>query len=207
MNAAKPVLIGRFLSPYVRRVAVTLNLYGVVFEHRAISAVDDEAERERVNPVGRVPALVLPSGETLIDSAAIIDHLDEQAGADKALTPQAGEPRRQVMRRLALTTGAIDRAMAANAERRRPPEQTSPDRLNRLLRQAVQGFQALEDEFPDARFFGGEALDQSDLTAAVGFSFVNHIFPGTLPHKQFPRVAKMTGFCEKTPKFMAVRID
>jgi len=139
-----PVLLGRFLSPYVRRVAVTLNHFGMAFERSIISAVGDEQARERANPVGRVPALILASGETLIDSAAILDYLDELAGSDRAIIPPKGEARRAALRQIALATGAIDRAMAANAERRRPELQHDPLRQERLLRQARQGFDALE---------------------------------------------------------------
>ena len=73
MSEQLPCLVGRLLSPYVRRIAVTLNYYQMPFERLVLSAIDDEVERERINPVGRVPALILSDVETLIDSAAILD--------------------------------------------------------------------------------------------------------------------------------------
>ena len=77
MNLTVPLLFGKFLSPYVRRVGVSLNILGIAFERSVISAIDDESKREAVNPVGRVPAMRLESGEILIESAAILDHYDE----------------------------------------------------------------------------------------------------------------------------------
>ena len=74
---ARMLLIGVNRSPLTRRVAITLNIYGVPFEQRALSGFDNRAEVRASNPLGRIPALVLDSGETLIDSNAIIDHLDE----------------------------------------------------------------------------------------------------------------------------------
>ena len=70
------LLIGVNRSPFTRRVAITLNIYGVPFEQHALSGFDNRAEVRASNPLGRIPALVLDSGETLIDSNAIIDHLD-----------------------------------------------------------------------------------------------------------------------------------
>jgi glutathione S-transferase len=194
MTKELPILYGKYLSPYVRRVAVSLNVLGFTFEHRILSAVTDLEEREAVNPVGRVPALRIASGEVLIDSNAILDHFDELAGPDQALVPRSGERRRTALLRLALATGAIDRSMTANGERRRKvPEQ---DRIEGLLRQCRQGFQALEEELGQRMFFDGENLRQVDITTAIGFRFVNHIFPETLAPDQLPSIADLSDRCE-----------
>ena len=71
---------------------VTVNQLGIVYERRIISAVGDEHERERANSVGRVPALILESGENLINCAAILDYLDELVGRNRAFVPPRGEP-------------------------------------------------------------------------------------------------------------------
>jgi glutathione S-transferase len=151
-----PILFGRFLSPYVRRVGISLNILGISFEHSVISAVDDEEKREAVNPVGRVPALQLENGKILIESSAILDHYDEAVGPARALVPISGERRREALQILAVTTGAIDRSMTANAERRRAvPE---PGRIDRLLRQCKQGFELLEQKLKGKDYFDGNSL-------------------------------------------------
>lgn len=202
-----PVLLGRFLSPYVRRVGVTLNHFGMAFERSIISAIGDEQARERANPVGRVPALILASGETLIDSAAILDYLDEFAGSERVLVPPKGEPRRRALRQIALATGAIDRAMAANAERRRPGRQHDPERQARLIRQAKQGFEVLERDLDGRFWFDGAGLGQADITTAIGFTFVNHIFPQTLEAATLPSLATLTECCEVLPAFENAPLD
>ncbi len=53
------LLIGVNRSPFTRRVAITLNIYGVPFEQRALSGFDNRAEVRASNPLGRIPALVL----------------------------------------------------------------------------------------------------------------------------------------------------
>jgi len=204
MSAQLPCLVGRLLSPYVRRIAVTLNLYDMPFERLVLSAIDDEAERERINPVGRVPALILSDEETLVDSAAILDHLDELAGK-QSLVPPSGIARRKALYQLAVTTGAIDRAMTANAERRRTP----PDdqRLTRLLRQCSSGFAAIEDLLVTDNFFGGEKIGQPDVTAVVGLTFVEHIFPGTLSPTELPKLHALAQRVELLPAFSNAQID
>src|SRR5690242_2197933 len=67
------LLIGVNRSPYTRRVAITLKAYGLPFEQRDLSGFGNRADVRAANPLGRIPALVLDDGETLVDSAAIID--------------------------------------------------------------------------------------------------------------------------------------
>lgn len=205
MTLTVPLLFGKFLSPYVRRVGVSLNILGIAFERSVISAIDDESKREAVNPVGRVPAMRLESGEILIESAAILDHYDEIVEPSMALIPASGDSRREALQVLAIATGAIDRSMAANAERRRAAPE--PARLERLLRQCGQGFETLEDKLAGRRYFDGNRLQQTDITCAIGFVFVNHIFPGTLPKADFSAIAALSEYCETLDAFIAARID
>ena len=75
------LLIGVNRSPYTRRVAITLAAHGVPYEQRCVSGFGNRDEVRGHNPLGRIPALVLDDGETLIDSGAIVDHLDERYAA------------------------------------------------------------------------------------------------------------------------------
>src|SRR5471030_371533 len=84
---ALPVLVGQYDSPFVRRVAVTMHHYGMAFERRVLSTFADFDAMLALSPLGKVPALVLPDGETLCDSRAILDFLHGQAGPARALLP------------------------------------------------------------------------------------------------------------------------
>lgn len=115
------LLIGVNRSPYTRRVAITLKIYGMTFEQQPWSGFGNRDEVRAANPLGRIPALVLDGGETLIDSGAIIDHLDEIYGREHALTPAAGADRRAVLKVSALMMGACDKGLQAAYERNHHP--------------------------------------------------------------------------------------
>ncbi len=68
------MLIGMFDSPFVRRVAVSMKLLGLPFEHLTGRSARTSIVSAKFNPVGRVPVLVLDSGEALLESAAILDY-------------------------------------------------------------------------------------------------------------------------------------
>jgi glutathione S-transferase len=124
-------LIGRYDSPYVRRVGVTLHVLEQPFEHIPLSPFSQAAEFRKHAAVGRMPVLILDSGETLIESAAILDHLDELVGPLAALIPPKGPKRRKALQILACATVACDKAIAINYERRRPVERIFHDWMER----------------------------------------------------------------------------
>ena len=81
-------LIGMLDSPYVRRVAISLELYGVDFEHEPLSVFRTFDEFAQINPVVKAPTLVLDDGTVLMDSSLILDYLEALAPADRKLLPQ-----------------------------------------------------------------------------------------------------------------------
>jgi glutathione S-transferase len=66
-------LIGNFLSPYVRRVAVSLNILELPFELEELFVFKEPDVVRRHNPLVRIPVLVLDDGDTLAESGAILD--------------------------------------------------------------------------------------------------------------------------------------
>ena len=110
-------LIGQYDSPFVRRTAIALRLYGLPFEHKPWSTFGDAEQVAAYNPVQRVPTLVLDDGEALIESSAIMDYLDELVGPDKAMIARSGIERRRHLRIMALATGLADKAVSLVYER------------------------------------------------------------------------------------------
>lgn len=72
-------LIGMMDSPYVRRVAVSLELYGVAFESQPLSVFSTFEEFSRINPAVKAPTLVLENGTRLMDSSLILNYFEAQA--------------------------------------------------------------------------------------------------------------------------------
>jgi glutathione S-transferase len=101
------ILVGQYSSPFVRRVGVSLRVLGFEYQHDTRPVFRDFDSVRQTNPVGRIPSLVLDDGEVLIDSAAILDWLDEAVGPARALLPRAGPDRRRALRAIAFATGAI----------------------------------------------------------------------------------------------------
>ena len=169
-------LIGNYMSPFVRRVAISLNALELPFDLQVL-IVSKEPEQVRVyNPVVRIPALVLDDGEVLVDSSAILDALDEMVGPDRALTPASGSNRREVMKITAIALASMEKAMWAVYERRfRPEEKVHQPWIDRNDDQVLGGLRFLDKlalkTGRDGWLAQGTRLSQGDITGAVAYAF------------------------------------
>jgi glutathione S-transferase len=163
------LLIGVNRSPYTRRVAITLKAYGLAYEQRDLSGFGNRADVRAANPLGRIPALLLDDGETLVDSAAIIDHLDEVHGRERALTPAAGADRRAVLKVSALMMGACDKGLHAAYERNHhPPEKVHQPWIEDCMTQMKTALAAVDATVkPGAPYLLLGRLTQADITAFI----------------------------------------
>jgi glutathione S-transferase len=194
------ILVGQYDSPYVRRVAISLRVLGFEYRHDTRSVFADFDDMRKVNPLGRIPSLVLDRGETLIDSAAILDWLDEEVGPERALLPRSGAGRRHALRLIALATGAIDKAGAATYERViRPAAYRFPDWIERCRTQAAGAIQALGAEpWPD-----DAPLDQAHITTACMIRYVRMSDPDLVPAGRYPSLDTLSERCEAAAEFKA----
>jgi glutathione S-transferase len=199
-----PVLYGRHASPFVRRVAVTMRRYGIAYRHVPLVPFGpDKAELAKFNPIARVPALQIGDGEMLIDSAAILDYLDQLAGPDRSLTPAAGPARRRVLTLLAVAHGANEKLVAALYERHfRPREAQHAPWLALCDKQVRDGFSWL-DEACAGPWFTGADLTQADITVAAFWLFGRakrpHFFAGLACRKLDDLAERL----QATPEFQA----
>ncbi len=196
-------LLGRDLSPFVRRVAVSLDLLGIDVERRHLATGADFEEIKRVNPLGRVPALVLDDGEVLVDSQAILDWADQEVGPERALIPLTGPERRAVLKSVSIALGAVEKAVQSFYERKQKAEgRTDPAWVERLNGQAAGGLAALEAALGDQEWLHGR-LTQADITTAVAYDFMTVTGPDIVAEGRFPKLAALTERLNATPPFQA----
>jgi glutathione S-transferase len=199
------ILIGQFDSPFVRRVGIALALYGMPFEHRKWSTFSDAETLAGLNPLRRVPVLVLDDGFVLIESGAILDHLDEAAGPAKALLPREGAARREALKITALATGLADKAVSLLYEHVLRSER-SPVWVERCTAQITGTLDALEAERASrtTRWWAGERMGHQDIAAACALRFLREAHGGLFDAKRHPALAAHGDAAEATAPFQAI---
>jgi glutathione S-transferase len=198
------ILIGQYDSPFVRRVAVAMGLYGMPFEHRPWSVFSDADKVAPFNPLLRVPTLVLDSGETVIESAWILDSLDEQAGPAKALIPGEGPARREALKICALGTGLGDKAVALVYERVLHKEK-SEVWAGRCKTQIEAVLDALESDRASRHgaFWFGDAIGHADIAVACALRFAREAHPDVFAGDRWPMLIAHADRCELMPVFQS----
>ena len=201
-------LVGAFISPFVRRVAVALNALELPFEHEALSVVENRSEISAYNDLIRVPSLVLDDGEVIIDSHQILAEVDRMVGPERALSPRRSDNLRPYGQILAYGTGSLEKFVAAFYEvSRRPPETVWPEWAARCKVQAIGGLMAMEARAPEglgdgAYFFEGR-LTHADIAAVIAYQTGVRTDPGGVSPATLPRLARLTTALGSTPAFAA----
>ncbi len=133
-------------SPYVRRVAVTVTELGLDdrVERITVDFRNDDSDYAEINPLMKVPSLILDDGRALIDSTAICEYLDTLHDGPRLFLP-AGAERVRVMQLQVLVNGIQEAGTASTGERVRRPEHLRwPDYLARQLGKIARGLDRLE---------------------------------------------------------------
>jgi len=196
-------LIGMLDSPFVRRVAITLDLLDVPFEHKALSVFRNFEEFAAINPAVKAPTFVLDDGSILMDSTLIIDYAEALAG--RSLLPAAPPARAQALRAIGPALAACEKtAQIVYEHQLRPSEKRHQPWLDRVQEQLFAALRRLEAE---ADAFDIAALGQAAITAAVTWSFVQLMVPQVVPVTAFPRLAAWAARAEALPVFRRYPID
>jgi glutathione S-transferase len=196
-------LIGMLDSPYVRRVAISLQLLGLRFEHDPVSVFRTFAQFREINPVVKAPTLICDDGEILMDSSLILIYAESLA-KPLTLIPQGRELQR-ALRIIGFGLAACEKAVQIVYEHRvRPPEKLHEPWVARVSGQLQAAFDALEAEIAKRPLATASAdLDQAGITTAVAWYFTRQMLPEQVPLERYPRLAAFSAEMESLPEFMA----
>ena len=196
------ILIGQYDSSFTRRIAIALSLYGMDFEHRPWSVFSDAERLRDVNPLVRVPTLVLDDGDVLVDSHSIIDYLDRRAPQGRALFPTEEPDRHRAMKVAALATGMADKTVALFYEIYMH-DQPSTELMARLTMQIHSALAALELSRTEVSgdWWFGNAIGHADIAVACAFRHLTEALPDVVAPHQYPAVRAHCARLEVMPVF------
>jgi maleylacetoacetate isomerase len=201
-------LYSYFRSSAAYRVRIALNLKGIAYDTISVHLVKDGGHNRRpeyraINPQMRVPALVIDSGEVLIQSPAIIEYLDE-THPDPPFLPKDPVARAKAR--------ALADIVACDIH---PLNNTSPLRyLKRAMHQeqsaidawyhhwVTEGFEALEALLEPGPYSCGSAVTIADIFLVPQ---VNNARRLKVPLDKFPKIVAIEAACLALPAFERAR--
>jgi glutathione S-transferase len=203
-------LIGMLDSPYVRRVAISLHVLGMPFEHRSVSVFRQFDEFEQINPVVKAPTFIDDDGTQLVDSSLILDYIDHKAPPSERLLPEHADARKFALSVIGFALAACEKTVQQVYERElRPTERQHEPWFERVRGQMHAAYRVLEQQVAgcgDGWLCDGR-LTQADITAAVAWRFTQHMLPGVLDSARYPAMAALSARAETLPAFVATPLE
>lgn len=187
-------------SPYVRKVMICAHELQLVDQLELVRSVaamlKPNAALMQVNPLSKIPALVLDDGRTLFDSVVICEYLDSLAGG--ALFPKDGAPRWAALRWHALGDGLLDALILWRNEREREVPLTAL--LGAFELKTRASLQLLESEVEAlvASHFG---IGHLTLVCALGY--LDYRFDSFGWREQAPQLAVWFAQMQQRPSVVA----
>jgi len=198
-------LVGTYLSPFSRRVAASLISRGISYTHEDVNGYLSPEKARALNPVGKVPVLILDDGEAIIDSGAILDHLNEVCRPEQALIPPSGRARRAVLRASAIATTIYEQSTARYFEERRPGGGVLAELIERYRQQTIGGLKALEEASRPAGPIAAGHLNLATISAVVAVDYVRITHADLDPARLAPALSSIVSDLAEKPPFARTR--
>ncbi|UJW82116.1 glutathione S-transferase [Hydrogenophaga sp. SL48] len=197
-------LIGMLDSPYVRRVAISLQLLDLPFEHQSLSVFRGFDEFSRTNPVVKAPTLVCDDGTVLMDSTLILQYAEALAHP-RSLLPTEPAALAQALRATGLALAACEKAVQIVYERGlRPAEKQHEPWVTRVTGQLLAACGGLEAGLNAQTLNVSHAtLGQAEVSTAVAWQFIQQMLPDVVPAERYPLLCSLSQAAEALPEFCA----
>ena len=169
-------LLATLTSPYARKVRIALAEKKIEYTLVEDSPWVPGNAVSEVNPLGKIPVLVLDDGTRVFDSRVIVEYLDAMSPVSR-LIPEPSRQRIAVKRWEALADGICDAAGAIFLERKRPARQQSKEWIARQRAKIDRGIVELAQELSERPWCNGEAYSLADIATGCALGYLDLRFP------------------------------
>lgn len=193
-------LIGSLTSPFVRKVRVVLAEKKIDYEFVLDSPWTAETKVGELNPLGKIPVLVLDDDSTLFDSRVIVEHLDH-AAPNNRLLPNPNRERMQVKRWEALGDGICEAAALAFLEAKRPESERSQGWIDRQREKIIRCMEVVSEDIGDRHWCHGNSFSLADVAIGCALGYLLFRFPDIGWRTQHPNLGRMYDKLLHRPSF------
>jgi glutathione S-transferase len=202
-------LIGMLDSPYVRRVAISMQVMGLPYTHQAVSVFRGYDAFKAINPVVKAPTLITEDGHVLTDSTLILQYLESLVPEERRLVPAEPEARLPVLRLVGLALVASEKAIQIAYERNlRPKDKQHEPWVERVEAQLRAAFDEIEKDLSESPLVWATDSDEAPveldgISIAVAWHFTQRMLPGLIAPEDYPLQAAWSALAEEQEAFQA----
>lgn len=200
-------LIGSTTSPYARKVRIVLAEKKLDYQF-VLEDVWASDEIQKVNPLGKVPALVMEGGQdsitgSMFDSRVIVEYLDTLSPVGK-LIPEKGRERAEVRTWEALADGILDAGILVRLEKTwsgRSEAQRSAAWVERQMSKVHAGLAAMDQALADKSWCAGSHFTLADIAVGCCLGWLSFRFPELGWQEQHANLARHLDKLSQRPSF------
>jgi glutathione S-transferase len=182
-------LIGSHASPFTRKVRIVFAEKKIDFDFEIDDPWKADAQAAKLNPLGKVPVLVLDDGRALFDSRVIVAFLDNASPLARLL-PAENRERTEVRRWEALADGVLDAGILARHENRREAKLRSESWIRRQMGKVEAGLAAMDAELGDRAWCVGNGYTLADIALGVCLGWLEFRHPKLDWKEKRPNLAR-----------------
>jgi glutathione S-transferase len=193
-------LIGSLTSPYVRKARVVLAEKKIEYDFELDSPWNADSGVPNVNPLGKIPVLILDDETVLFDSRVIVEYLDNVTPNNK-LMPVPNRERILVKRWEALADGICDAAATAFLEAKRPAKQQDKTWIERQRSKIASSLEFMAEELGDNAHCMGTHFSLADAAVGSALGYLVFRFADINWQEAHPNLSKLYDKLMQRPSF------
>ena len=194
-------LIGSNTSPYVRKVRVVLAEKRIDYQYELEDVWSPDSRIAQMNPLSKVPVLVMDDGGVVYDSAVLVEYLDTLTPVHR-LIPPSGRARAEVRTWEALGDGVLDAAITVRLESTlRTEAQRSPQWIARQMAKIENGLRAMSLGLGDHPWCCEGKYSLADVAVGCALGYLDFRFPQLDWRGPHPNLARLAQQLSTRPSF------
>lgn len=166
-------LLGTQTSPYTRKVRLVLLEKNIPHTYLIDAPNDQGSQVARVNPLGRIPALILDDETCVFDSTVIAEYLDTLNDTPILIPRNDVMARMRVKRWEALADGIMDSAVVVRTEVIRPAEKQSAEVMGMHNDNITRALAHVAQQLGSRTWCEGAAMSLADLALASALIYLD----------------------------------
>ena len=189
-------LLSSLTSPYGRKIRLVLAEKRIDYELVLMQPNDPNNGLSLLNPLRKVPVLILDDGMALYDSPVIAKYLDEVTPVGR-LIPKEHRQGIKVKLLEALADGITDAAVLVVLEGRRPKAKQSSDWVDKQMQKIEHGLEAMSKELAEQKWFCENRFSLADIAIACCLAYLDLRLPNFDWRASAPNLAQFLKLIEK----------
>lgn len=192
-------LLGTNTSPYVRKVRLVLLEKNLPHEYLVDAPREPGSQVARVNPLGRIPALILDDDTCVFDSPVIAEYADTLNDTPILIPRNDALAKMRVRRWEALADGIMDSAVVVRTETLRPTDKQDADIIARHNGAIARALEFVSSQLGKHEWCEGPVLTLADLALVSALIYLDLRQPDRDWRSPHPNLsAWFTRICSRT---------